>query len=61
MPTFFAFFTLALFNYLRYDTTLCSIMRKNQSTEFNIDGPHLITGLLTVFKQFHSENYRVYI
>jgi hypothetical protein len=61
MPTFFSILTLAMFQYLRYDTTLCSIMRKNQSTEFAIDGPHFITGLLTIFKQFHSENYRVYI
>lgn len=26
-----------------------------------IDGPHFIVGLLTIFKQFHSENYRKYI
>lgn len=39
-------------------------MRKNQyenSQMDSIDGPHFITGLLTIFKQFHGENYRVYI
>ena len=61
MPSFFAIFTLCMYQYLRYDTELCSIMRKNQQTEFAIDGPHFITGLLTIFKQFHSENYRAYI
>ena len=61
MSSFFAIFTLCMFQYLRYDTTLCSIMRKNQSMEFQIDGPHYINGLLTIFKQFHSENYRLYI
>ena len=61
MSSFFAIFTLCMFQYLRYDTTLCSIMRKNQTMEFPIDGPHYITGLLTIFKQFHSENYRAYI
>ena len=29
MPSFFTIFTLAMFNMMRYDTTLCSIMRKN--------------------------------
>ena len=54
MSSFFAIFTLCMFQFLRYDTTLCSIMRKNQTMEFAIDGPHYINGLLTIFKQFHS-------
>lgn len=64
MSSFFSIFTLAMFQYLRYDTDLCSIMRKNQyenSQMDSIDGPHFITGLLTIFKQFHRENSRVYI
>lgn len=34
MSSFFAIFTLCMFQYMRYDTTLCSIMRKNQTMEF---------------------------
>ena len=64
MSGFFTVFTISLFQYLRYDQSLCSIMRKNQFAESQvdaIDGPHYIAGLLTIFKQFHSENYRHYI
>ena len=52
MSSFFSIFTLSMFQYLRYDTSLCSIMRKNQFSESQvdaIDGPHFITGLLTIF------------
>jgi len=64
MSSFFTIFTISLFQYLRYDHSLCSIMRKNQYSESQvdaIDGPHYIAGVLTIFKQFHSENYRQYI
>ena len=39
-------------------------MRKNSYTDTQVDavdGPHFITGLLTIFKQFHTSNYRTYI
>jgi len=50
MSSFFAIFTLSMFQYLRYDQVLNSIMRKNANIDFPIDGPHYITGILTVFK-----------
>ena len=53
MSGFFTVFTISLFQYLRYDQSLCSIMRKNQFAESQvdaIDGPHYIAGLLTIFK-----------
>ena len=64
MSGFFAIFTISLFQYMRYDQNLCSIMRKNQFAESqvdSIDGPHYISGLLTIFKQFRTENYRTYL
>jgi len=33
MSSFFAIFTVNMFQYLRYDTDLCSIMRKNEQVE----------------------------
>ena len=35
-------------------------MRKNQYSA-EIDGPHFIVGLITIFKQFHPENYKTFI
>jgi len=36
------------------------MMRKKDAT-LPIDGPHFITGLLTMFKQFHPSFYKKYI
>jgi len=36
------------------------MMRKNANS-LEIDGPHYIVGLLTIFKQFHTDNYKHYI
>jgi len=29
--------------------------------EMLLDGPHFITGLLTIFKQYHNVNFRKYL
>ena len=36
------------------------MMRKNAGS-IEIDGPHYIVGLLSIFKQFHTDNYKHYI
>jgi len=60
MPYFFAIYTLHGMQHMRYDPYLCSMMRKNQHSA-ELDGPHFIVGLITIFKQFHPENYKTYI
>lgn len=44
---------------LTYDPYVFSLVRKNK--EFILDGPHFIVGLLTIFKQYHYNNYKKFI
>jgi len=52
MPLVFSLVTLNALQYLRYDTAVFSMVRSRK--EMVIDGPHYITGLLTIFKQYHN-------
>lgn len=59
MPLMMALVTLNILNYLAYDSSLGSLVRSKR--EMVIDGPHFIVGLLTLFKQYHSTNFRKYL
>lgn len=48
MPLVFTLVTLNALQYLKYDTAVFSMVR--QRKDMGIDGPHFITGLLTLFK-----------
>ena len=48
MPLVFCLVTLNALQYLRYDSSVFSLVRARK--EMVIDGPHFITGLLTIFK-----------
>lgn len=60
MPYFFAIYTLHALGHMRYDPYLCSMMRKNTHSA-EIQPPHFMVGMITLFKQFHPQNYRTYI
>lgn len=59
MPLVFCLVTLNALQYLRYDSSVFSLVRARK--EMVIDGPHFITGLLTIFKQYHNANFRRYL
>ena len=59
LPLVFALVTLNALQYLQYDTFLCSLVKSKK--EMILDGPHFITGLLTIFKQYHNSNFRRYL
>ncbi len=58
-PLVAALITLNALTQLTYDPYVFSLVRKQK--ELLIDGPHFIVGLLTVFKQYHYNNYKKYI
>lgn len=67
MPLFMHLFTMAALSDLKYDMKLCTLRKfvdpKNPpkvAPSFYLDGPHLIVGILTMFKQFHHSSYRLY-
>lgn len=59
LPLVFALVTLNALQYLEYDTFVYSLVRAKK--EMLLDGPHFITGLLTIFKQYHNVNFRKYL
>lgn len=67
MSLFMALFTLSALREMRYDQQLSTIRKiidpKNpiQKGEIMLDGPHFIVGMLTLFKQFHNSQYRLYV
>jgi hypothetical protein len=61
MSEFFCTMTLSLINdHFVFASKLATLTRKSKESAA-IDGPHFIVGLLTVFKQFHPENYKRYL
>ena len=59
MALVFCLFSLNALQYLVYDTRLYSLVRSRR--EVQIDGPHFIAGLLTIFKQYHNSHFRRYL
>lgn len=60
MPMFFTALTICMFSHLHYNVNLNSMMKKD-SKSFDVDGPAFINGVITIFKQFHANNYQTYI
>ena len=60
MSMFFTIFTLTVFRDMQYNQNQNSMMKKNETSN-DIDGPPFIVGVLTIFKQFHRDNYTEYI
>lgn len=58
-PLVAAIVALNALTQLTYDPYVFSLVRKNK--EFILDGPHFIVGLLTIFKQYHYNNYKKFI
>ena len=58
LPLLMTVVTLNALGYLYYDTFTFSLVGKKDTV---LDGPHFITGLLTVFKQYHRSNFRKYL
>lgn len=58
MPLVFALVTLHALQSLNYDTYVYSLIAKKDVV---LDGPHFITGLLTLFKQYHTSHFRKYL
>lgn len=64
LSLFMSLYTLSILQEMRFDTALSTLRKtevKNQANKVVMDGPHLIVGILTVFKQFHYSYYRNYI
>lgn len=59
LPLVFTLVTLNALQYVHYDTFLYSLVRSKR--EVVLDGPHFITGLLTIFKQYHNSNFMKYL
>lgn len=59
MSLVFCLFTINALQYLTYDTRMFSLVRGRR--ELVIDGPHFITGLLTIFRQYHNSHFRRYL
>lgn len=59
LPAVFTLVTLNALQYVHYDTFLFSLVRSKK--EMVLDGPHFITGLLTIFKQYHSSHFMKYL
>lgn len=58
LPLLMSIITLNALQYLQYDTFVYSLVGKK---EVVLDGPHFITGVLTIFKQYHNSNFRKYL
>jgi hypothetical protein len=58
-PLVAALFTINILSQLTYDPFLYSLVRRKQ--ELLIDGPHYIVGLITVFKQYHPNQYKKFL
>lgn len=53
LSLFMALYTMSLLQEMRFDTVLSTLRKievKNQTNKVVMDGPHLIVGILTVFK-----------
>lgn len=64
MSLFMALFSISALTQLQFDQTLLTFRKLEMKKEqFNVqlDGPHLIVGILTMFKQFHSSHYKTYL
>ena len=59
MPLMFALVSMNALQYLQYDTHLYSLVRAKR--EVVLDGPHFITGMLTIFKQYHNSNFLKFV
>lgn len=58
-PLVAALISINALSQLTYDPYVFSLVRKNK--ELMIDGPHFIVGLLTIFKQYHYNNYKKFV
>lgn len=58
-PLVFFLITLTSTAFLQYDVNVNSITRRTKEKE--IDGPPLVMGLITLFKQFHFINFKKYM
>ena len=58
-PLVASLITLNILTQLSYDPFIYSLVRKNKETL--IDGPHFIVGLITIFKQYHPNQYKKYL
>ena len=60
LPLCFALLTIYSYDKLYFNTHASSLMQRDDKAS-KIDGPAFITGMITVFKQFHPSNERIYI
>lgn len=58
-PLVAALLTLQALNQLTYDAFVYSFVRSNK--ESVVDGPHFIVGLVTLFKQYHPNQFKKYL
>lgn len=60
MPLCFALLTIYTYDHLYFSAHASSLMQRNEKS-LKLDGPAFITGMMTIFKQFHPQNERTYI
>lgn len=67
MSIFLATFSMGIMKSFVFDRKLCTLRRFDDPkkatipTPFVLDGPHLLMGIITLFKQFHHNNFKDYI
>ena len=62
MSLFMALFSITALQSLQFDPNLLTFRKiENKKDMTPMDGPHLIVGILTMFKQFHSTFYKQYL
>lgn len=59
LPLVAALLTLNCLNQLTYDAFIYSFVKSNKDSI--VDGPHFIVGLVTLFKQYHPNQFKKYL
>jgi hypothetical protein len=61
LPLCFTLLTIYSYDQLYFSAFTSSLMQRNEKSLLKLDGPAIITGMITIFKQFHPSNQRVYV
>jgi hypothetical protein len=64
MPVLFVLLTIYTFDFMMFSPSTSSIMMLDPAKRVDgvyCDGPAYLTGLITIFKQFHPQNERTFL
>lgn len=64
MPLLFAILTIYSYEFMYFSSHASSIMIMDKAKRVDgvsCDGPAFLTGMITIFKQFHPSNERIFL